>query len=58
VPGTSRNQGNRDLNLAGGERVIERRRGPVSHQIQTDRLNSVDVRFAKAIRLSGQAKLN
>jgi hypothetical protein len=59
VPGTSRNQGNRDLNLAAVSAYrAQNGLGPVSaDQIQTDRLNSVDVRFAKAIRLSGQAKL-
>jgi hypothetical protein len=59
VPGTSRNQGDRDLNLA----VINAFRalnglGPISaDQIQSDRFSSVDVRFAKAIRVAGQTRL-
>lgn len=59
VPGTSRNQGNRDLNLAAVNAYrAQNGLGPVSEsQIQNDRYNSVDVRFAKAIRISGQTKL-
>jgi hypothetical protein len=59
VPGTSRNQGNRDLNLA----AVNAYRaasglGPISaSQIETDRYTSVDIRFAKAIRVAGQTKL-
>ena len=59
VPGTSRNQGNRDLNLA----VVNAYRtqnglGPISEgQIERDRYSSVDVRFAKAIQLGGQTKI-
>lgn len=59
VPGTSRNQGNRDLDL-GAVNAYRAVNGlgpiPVS-QIQTDRYSSVDIRFAKAIRLAGQTKL-
>lgn len=59
VPGTSRNQGNRDLNLAAVNAYrAQNGLGPVSEsQIESDRYNSVDVRFAKAIRISGQTKL-
>jgi hypothetical protein len=59
VPGTSRNQGNRDLNLA----AVNAYRaasglGPISaSQIETDRYTSVDIRFAKAVRVAGQTKL-
>jgi hypothetical protein len=59
VPGTSRNQGNRDLNLGAvnAYRALNGL-GPIdASQIQTDRYNSVDIRFAKAIRVSGQTKL-
>ena len=59
VPGTSRNQGNRDLNLAAVNtyRALNGL-GPVSEsQIQSDRYSSIDVRFAKAIRISGETKL-
>jgi Carboxypeptidase regulatory-like domain len=51
VPGTSRNQGNRDLNLAAVNQYrAENGFGPVSaSQIESDRFSSVDVRFAKAI---------
>jgi hypothetical protein len=59
VPGTSRNQGNRDLNLAAVNAYrAQNGLGPVSEsQIQSDRYSSVDVRFAKAIRISGQTKI-
>ena len=59
VPGTSRNQGNRDLNLGAvnAYRALNGL-GPIdASQIQTDRYSSVDIRFAKAIRISGQTKL-
>jgi hypothetical protein len=59
VPGTSRNQGNRDLNLdaVNAYRALNGL-GPVpASQIQNDRFNSIDVRFAKAIRLAGQTRL-
>ena len=59
VPGTSRNQGNRDLNLAAvnAYRALNGV-GPVAEsQIQTDRYNSIDIRFGKSIRLSGQTRL-
>jgi hypothetical protein len=59
VPGTSRNQGNRDLDL-GVVNAYRAQNGlaaiPAS-QIQTDRYSSVDVRFAKAIRVAGQTRL-
>jgi Carboxypeptidase regulatory-like domain len=59
VPGTSRNQGNRDLNLAAVNTYrAQNGLGPVPEsQIQTDRVSTVDVRFAKAIRLTGQTRL-
>jgi hypothetical protein len=59
VPGTSRNQGNRDLNLAAVNAYrAQNGLGPVAEsQIQTDRYSSVDVRFGKAIRIAGQTKL-
>lgn len=59
VPGTSRNQGNRDLNLAAVNAYrAQNGLGPVSaDQIESDRFSSVDVRFAKAIVLGGQTKL-
>jgi len=59
VPGTSRNQGNRDLDLnaVNAYRALNGL-GPVPvSQIQTDRLSTVDVRFAKAVRLSGQTRV-
>ena len=59
VPGTSRNQGNRDLNLAAvnAYRALNDL-GPIpASQIQTDRYSSLDIRFGKAVRLSGQARL-
>jgi hypothetical protein len=59
VPGTSRNQGNRDLNLAAvnAYRALSGL-GPVpASQIETDRYSSVDLRFGKAIRLAGQTRL-
>jgi len=59
VPGTSRNQGNRDLDLGAVNAYrAQNGLGPVpAGQIQTDRLSTVDVRFAKAVRLSGQTRL-
>jgi len=59
VPGTSRNQGNRDLNLAAVNAYrAQNGLGPIAaSQIQTDRFSSVDVRFAKAIPFSGQTRL-
>ena len=59
VPGTSRNQGNRDLNLGAvnAYRALNGL-GPIdASQIQTDRYTSVDIRFSKAIRVAGQTKL-
>jgi hypothetical protein len=59
VPGTSRNQGNRDLNLdaVNAYRALNGL-GPIpASQIQSDRYSSVDIRFAKAIRVAGQARL-
>ena len=59
VPGTSRNQGNRDLDLAAVNAYrAQNGLGPVDpSQIQTDRYSSVDVRFSKAIQIAGQTKL-
>jgi Carboxypeptidase regulatory-like domain len=59
VPGTSRNQGNRDLDLAAVNAYrAQNALGPVDpNQIQTDRYSSVDVRFSKAIQIAGQTKL-
>ncbi len=60
VPGTSRNQGNRDLNLAAVNtyRALNGL-GPVSEsQIQSDRYSSIDVRFAKAIRCRAKRSWN
>jgi hypothetical protein len=58
VPGTSRNQGERDLNLA----VVNAYRSanglgaiPAS-QIDSDRLSTVDVRVSKAFTVGGQTK--
>jgi hypothetical protein len=60
VPGTSRNQGNRDLNLATVNAYrATKGLGPIpASQIQTDRYSSIDVRFAKAIRFGSQMKLD
>ncbi len=54
VPGTSRNQGNRDLNLAAVNAYrAANGLGPIfADQIESDRLNTVDVRFAKAFRFN------
>ena len=59
VPGTSRNQGNRDLSLAAVNAYrAQNGFGPVSEdQLESDRYSSVDVRFAKAFRLAGQTKV-
>jgi hypothetical protein len=59
VPGTSRTQGNRDLSLAAVNAYrAQNGLAPIpASQIETDRYSSVDIRFAKAIRLSGQARL-
>lgn len=59
VPGTSRNQGNRDLDLA-AVNAYRAQNGllPIpASQIESDRYSSVDIRFAKAIQLAGQAKI-
>ena len=59
VPGTSRNQGNRDLNLGtvNAYRALQGLAPIAASQIETDRYSSVDVRFAKAIRVGGQTRL-
>jgi hypothetical protein len=59
VPGTSRNQGNRDLNLAAVNTYrAANGLGPVSaDQLESDRYSSIDIRFAKAIQLGGQSKI-
>jgi hypothetical protein len=59
VPGTSRNQGNRDLNLAAVNAYrAQNGLGPVPEsQIESDRLSTVDVRFSKAIRFNAQTRL-
>ncbi len=59
VPGTSRNQGNRDLDLAAvnAYRAQNGMAAIPASQIQSDRYSSVDVRFAKAIRVAGQTRL-
>jgi len=56
VPGTSRNQGNRDLNLAAvnAYRALNGLPAVADSQIQTDRVSTVDIRFAKSIRLQGR----
>lgn len=55
VPGTSRNQGNRDLNLTAVNLYrAQNGLGPITEsQLESDRYSSVDVRFAKAIRFGG-----
>jgi hypothetical protein len=59
VPGTSRNQGNRDLDLAAVNAYrAQNGLAPIpASQIESDRYSSVDIRFAKAIQLAGQAKI-
>ena len=59
VPGTSRNQGNRDLNLGAvnAYRALNGLAPIPDSQIQTDRYSSVDVRFAKAIQIPGQTRV-
>jgi hypothetical protein len=59
VPGTSRNQGNRDLDLAAvnAYRAANGLSAVPASQIESDRYTSVDVRFAKAIQLAGQTRL-
>ena len=59
MPGTSRNQGNRDLNLAAVNAYrAANGLGPVPEsQIESDRFSSVDVRLAKAIRFNDRNKL-
>jgi Carboxypeptidase regulatory-like domain/TonB dependent receptor len=59
VPGTSRDQGNRDLSLS-AVNAWRAQNGLASiseSQIQSDRVSTLDVRFGKAIRLSGQGRL-
>jgi hypothetical protein len=59
VPGTSRNQGNRDLNLAAVNAYrAQHGVGPISaSQIESDRFRSLDVRFGKSIRFGDQTRL-
>jgi hypothetical protein len=59
VPGTSRNQGNRDLNLAAVNAYrAQNGLGPIpASQIESDRFNSFDVRFGKSIRFGDQTRL-
>ncbi len=59
VPGTSRNQGNRDLNLATVNQYrAENGFGPISEsQIESDRFSSIDVRLSKAIMFGGDKRL-
>jgi hypothetical protein len=59
VPGTSRNQGNRDLNLdAVNAYRAQNGLPPIpASQIQSDRYSSIDVRFMKALRVGGQTRL-
>ena len=59
VAGTSRNQGNRDLNLATVNQYrAENGFGPISEsQIESDRFSSIDVRLSKAIMFGGDKRL-
>jgi len=58
VPGTSRNQGKRDLNLAvvNAYRAANGLGAIPAGQIDTDRLSTVDVRVSKAFTVGGQTK--
>ena len=59
VPGTSRNQGNRDLNLAAVNQYrADNGFGAISEsQIESDRFSSIDVRLSKAIMFGGDTRL-
>jgi hypothetical protein len=59
VPGTARNSGNRDLNLAAinAYRLANGRVPIAGDQIDSNRYNSLDVRATRTFRLSGTKKL-
>lgn len=59
VPGTSRNQGNRnlDLSLVNAWRAANGRAPISENQIDDNQLNSLDARVSKTIRLGGERKL-
>ncbi len=59
VPGTSRNQGNRDLDLAAVNQYRAANGfGPISEsQIESDRFSSIDVRISKAMIFGGDKRL-
>jgi outer membrane receptor protein involved in Fe transport len=60
VPGTSRNSGSRNLNLAAVNTWREANaRAPIPEsQIESSRINVVDLRASKAIRVTGTARVD
>lgn len=59
VPGTTRNQGNRDLDLGQVNAWrAQNKLAPISgDQIDSDRVNRIDIRLSKTIELDGRRKL-
>lgn len=60
VPGTGRNSGSRNLNLAAVNDWRQANgRAPIAEsQIESSRINMLDMRVSKAIRLAGDAKVD
>ena len=60
VPGTSRNSGSRNLNLAAVNawREANARAAIPESQIESSRINLLDLRASKAIRVAGSAKVD